>query len=144
MKRIPLPTGKESLDTGELFLDELARRDPSVRAKQAEAAREFYDYKIQGYRHRRGVFQWQLFSSRLIFLVVVLLVFAGIYFAAVQFHVGLGRKGRAREAAAVTEIDASLKGIKVSSPVLGVIILTLSLAFFYLYLVYVYPISEIF
>jgi hypothetical protein len=31
----------------------------------------------------------------------------------------------------------------VSSPVLGVIILVISLGFFYLYLVYVYPISEI-
>jgi len=31
----------------------------------------------------------------------------------------------------------------VSSPVLGVIILVISLAFFYLYLVFVYPIKEI-
>jgi hypothetical protein len=34
--------------------------------------------------------------------------------------------------------------VKVSSPVLGVIILFIALAFFSLYLVYVYPISEIF
>jgi len=31
----------------------------------------------------------------------------------------------------------------VSSPVLGVVILVISLAFFYLYLVHVYPISEL-
>jgi len=31
----------------------------------------------------------------------------------------------------------------VASPVLGVVILVISLAFFYLYLVYVYPIEEI-
>ncbi len=43
-----------------------------------------------------------------------------------------------------TEIVASVKGIKVSSPILGVIILVISLLFFYLYLVYVYPITEIF
>jgi hypothetical protein len=35
-------------------------------------------------------------------------------------------------------------GIKVSSPVLGVVILVISLAFFYFYLVYVYPIENIF
>jgi hypothetical protein len=40
-------------------------------------------------------------------------------------------------------LDLSTAGLKVSSPVLGVIILVISLAFFYLYLVYVYPISEI-
>jgi hypothetical protein len=43
-----------------------------------------------------------------------------------------------------TQFEANFKGIKVSSPVLGVIILTLSLLFFYLYLVYVYPITEVF
>jgi hypothetical protein len=48
------------------------------------------------------------------------------------------------EPESITEFEASAKGIKVSSPVLGVIILVISLAFFYLYLVYVYPISEIF
>ena len=44
----------------------------------------------------------------------------------------------------VTSFSASATGISVSSPVLGVIILVISLAFFYLYLVYVYPISELF
>jgi hypothetical protein len=44
----------------------------------------------------------------------------------------------------VTEIEATLQGLKISSPVLGVIILALSFFFFYLYLKYVYPIHEIF
>jgi hypothetical protein len=131
----------ESLDPGQLFLEDLSRQDPSVRAKQVEAAREYYAYKTQGYRHRRRVFEWQLLSERIIFVAVLVVVLAGLYFAAVQFHIGLRRRGAAP---AVTEISASAEGIKVSSPVLGVIILTLSLAFFYLYLVYVYPISEIF
>ncbi|MET0621610.1 MAG: hypothetical protein ABW250_01385 [Pyrinomonadaceae bacterium] len=43
-----------------------------------------------------------------------------------------------------TQLEASLQGIKVSSPILGVIILALSFLFFYLYLKYVYPINEIF
>jgi hypothetical protein len=41
-----------------------------------------------------------------------------------------------------TDIDINPKGIKISSPVLGVIILTISLAFFYLYLKSVYPIFK--
>jgi uncharacterized membrane protein len=44
----------------------------------------------------------------------------------------------------MTEIQASLQGIKVSSPVLGVIILIISFLFFYLYLVHVYPINDVF
>lgn len=42
----------------------------------------------------------------------------------------------------VTKIEASLQGIKVSSPVLGVIILIISLLFFYLYLIFVYPVKD--
>ena len=43
-----------------------------------------------------------------------------------------------------TELSLSLREVKVRSPVLGVIILTISLAFFYLYLVHVYPIRNVF
>ena len=43
-----------------------------------------------------------------------------------------------------THLELSAKGIVVNSSVLGVIILGLSLAFFYLYLVYVYPIQNVF
>jgi hypothetical protein len=97
------------------------------------------------------VFEWQLFSSKVTFLTVLLLVAAGIVFAAIQFRVGLARRRQdAKENAAqpddkgmVTELELGTTGIKVSSPVLGVIILLISLAFFYLYLVYVYPISEL-
>jgi hypothetical protein len=80
-----------------------------------------------------------------IFVVVLLLVLAGIYFAAIQFHAGLRRRDAADPAhPEETELSLSLKEVKVRSPVLGVIILTISLAFFYLYLVHVYPIRNVF
>lgn len=103
----------------------------------------YYDYRTTGLTHRREVFEWQLFSAKIIFLVVLVLVAAGIYFAAVQFHSGM-RSGGKQEDIPQTEFEASLKGVKVSSPILGVIILSLSLAFFYLYLIYVYPIEDAF
>lgn len=120
--------------------------DPPTKEKYLAALREYYAYHISGLQHRQKVFKWQLISSKVIFVAVLVLVFAGIYFAAVQFHKDLGRKPKkeASESSKVTEFAASVKGIKVSSPILGVIILVISLAFFYLYLVYVYPIKEIF
>jgi hypothetical protein len=42
----------------------------------------------------------------------------------------------------ITEIEASVTGIRVSSPVLGVLILVISFLFFYLYLIYVYPVVD--
>jgi hypothetical protein len=120
-------------------------QDTRVLEKYAEASAEYYQYLASGYRYRHQVFQWQLFSSRVIFAAVLVLVFSGILFAGTQFYVGLRRaKPGALPADAVTEFEASLRGVKVSSPILGVIVLAISLAFFYLYLVYVYPISDIF
>ncbi len=122
-------------------------------AAYEEALRAYYDYRMAGYEHRLAVFQWQDLSTKIIFTVVLVLVFLGMYFAAIQFHVGLRRRpppgpGLPPDAyhpyEEPSEIALSLKGFKVRSPVLGVIVLTISLAFFYLYLVYVYPIRTVF
>jgi len=119
--------------------------DSLTNKKYQAALQEYYDYHIYGLKHRMKVFSWQLFSSKLIFVVVLILVFAGIYFAAVQFHVGIKQaREKSEEYNDRTELSASMEGIKVSSPVLGVIILVISLAFFYFYLVYVFPIEDIF
>jgi hypothetical protein len=115
-------------------------KDAATNHAFLDSAREYYVYKASGLRYRSRVFEWQLFSSRIIFATVILLVASGIVFAAIQFHAGLKRP---RAAVDPTQIDLSAGSIKVSSPVLGVIILVISLAFFYLYLVYVYPISEV-
>jgi hypothetical protein len=115
---------------------------PGTAEAYQAALRAYYEYRRTGYEQRLGVFAWQLLSTKVIFFVVLLLVLAGIYFAAIQFHSGLRRRDGA--APQETELSLSLSEIKVRSPVLGVIILTMSLAFFYLYLVHVYPIRDVF
>lgn len=129
--------------------------DPATRAKYLTAMQRFYEYRANGYAYRSRVFEWQLLSSRVIFIIVLVLVVAGIYFAAAQFHVAMIAARRnllnppAADVAAganplATQLEISAKGVVVNSSVLGVIILGLSLAFFYLYLVYVYPIQNVF
>ena len=134
---ISLPT----VPTG-LSFDSL---DQETRELYLATLREHYLYRSSGYRHRREVFEWQLFSSKVTFYIVILLVLCGIYFSWVQFNIAMkqAKEGKSGEGE-ITEVSASAEGIKISSPVLGVIILTLSLLFFYLYLVHVYPIEEIF
>jgi hypothetical protein len=120
-------------------------QDAATSEDYQQALRSYYTYRKAGYDHRLRVFEWQLLSSRIIFFVVLFLVFVGIYFAAVQFHRGAARPGKTEVSSEdMTELDLSVKGVKVRSPVLGVIILVISLAFFYLYLVYVYPIQNVF
>ncbi|MCP4992950.1 MAG: hypothetical protein GY934_04060 [Gammaproteobacteria bacterium] len=101
-----------------------------------DAYREGLAYYKRGLLHRTDAIKWQHISTQIIFFTVLFLVGSGIYFAWVQFKNGTGSQEN-------NEIEISMQGIKVSSPVLGVIILVLSLAFFYLYLRYVYPINEI-
>jgi hypothetical protein len=110
------------------------------------AFRAGFNYYKSGLAHRQRVFWWQHISGRIIFFVVLGLVVAGVYFAWVQFRHDLDRTDIKGEVQAPQghELELSTSGLKVSSPVLGVIILALSLAFFYLYLIYVYPIVEIF
>lgn len=118
----------------------------STLAMYQDAMYAYYEYRVSGFKHRKEVFAWQLFSTKLIFWCVLFLVFSGICFSAIQFYKSLRREPAegAPPPESVTEFEASAKGLKITSPVLGVIILVISLVFFYLYLVYVYPISEIF
>ena len=134
--------------------------DPTTRARYLTAMQRYYEYRANGYAYRSRVFEWQLLSSRAIFTVVLVLVGAGIYFAAVQFRVAMLAAGKEARRAVIAEtpaadaptgdsplatrLEISAKGVVVNSSVLGVIILALSLAFFYLYLVYVYPIQNVF
>ena len=120
--------------------------DSVTRAIQQDAWRAYFDYKHFGYTYRRSVFSWQLLSSKIIFFVVIVLVLSGIYFAGLQFFhaMRLSKKGADLQKLMASELTASAKEIKVSSPVLGVIILVLSFLFFVLSLKYVYPINETF
>jgi hypothetical protein len=127
--------------------------DQATRQGYLAAMQRYYEYRGNGYAYRSRVFEWQLLSSRLIFLIVLLLVSCGMYFAWLQLRAALLATPRANVADVAvagapnpfaTQLEVSAKGIIVNSSVLGVIILGLSLAFFYLYLVYVYPIQNVF
>jgi len=114
--------------------------DKDTRLAYEKALQDYYRYRSHGLEHRKAVFSWQLFSAKMIFAIVVVLVVSGIVFAGIQFRHGLARSVDNLGG----DIEVKTDGFKVSSPVLGVIILFLSLAFFYLYLVHIYPIENVF
>lgn len=117
------------------------------------------EYKQKANNYRRAVFNWQLISSVVIFIMVLVIVGAGLFFSAKQFDFTIKmweRKAAANNGARtvasesidpVPAFDSTVKvtssSMEVSSPVLGVTILTLSIVFFFLYLRYVYPIGVI-
>jgi hypothetical protein len=127
--------------------------DPQTISKQQEALRAKYDYQTFAFAHAKRTFDFQYRSGRIIFWVVLLIVFSGLAFSAVQFYVGLHHPLESRPMAdgkdpapnneSVSEFEASLQGIKLKSSVLGLLILAMSMVFFYLYLKYVYPITNV-
>jgi len=95
---------------------------------------EYWKYQVKVLEHSRKVYAWQHISSIIIFYVVVFLVLVGVVFSWLQFRAA-AFKGESEE------LDANLKGVKITSSTLGVVILVLSMCFFFLYLRYVYPVN---
>lgn len=118
-----------------------------IEYKQAELA-----YKKNELLYITDVFRWQYKSSIIIFFMVVLVVLTGLVFAGIQFYISMKQMGgKIRKGALVgiqtapadTNLEFTTSGVKVNSSVLGVIILVISIGFFYLYLGHVYPIKVI-
>ena len=101
---------------------------------QADYNREYWLYQRDVLNHSRKVYAWQHISSIIIFFVVIFLVLVGVVFSWLQFKAA-AYKGESEA------LDASMQGVKITSSTLGVIILVLSMCFFYLYLRYVYPVN---
>lgn len=133
----PVPPGsapRESVTGGtlEYLVDDEARE---------RLGTALYETQLWTMRRNASIYAWQDFSTKVIFFTVHALVLVGVFFAGVQFFRGYRAGSASGGGEPVSEVELSTKGVKVSSPFLGVIILVISLGFFYLYLAYVYPIS---
>jgi hypothetical protein len=109
-----------------------------------------FEYKKKALEHRKKSFENNLFESKLIFWIVLSIVVVGILLSIAHFAVGVWVMARTREKsineggeAAINTLELSKDSVKIASPVIGLIILTLSLAFFYFYLKEVYPIKPL-
>ena len=129
------------------YHDALAAYYKSIEAKNLANARtvdSVGSYYVWALKNRESVIERQQVKGSVIFALVVLLVLAGLAFSAIQFRIALKSvKRKNAPAPELTSFKASLAGIEVSSSILGIVILTLSLAFFYLYLTNVYPLVSL-
>lgn len=141
-------------------IDSLQSINPLKYKKMDEEQLEKLEYNIslqKYYReslvNRNKAFTWSHTSSVIIFWMVITIMFFGLIFSAIQFYISmLNAKHQIQnkvqsetdkeETPGPTTLKISLSGLEVNSSVLGIIILVISLAFFYLYLVHVYPVKE--
>jgi hypothetical protein len=106
--------------------------------------------------HEMSAFRLQYYSSITIFILVVVIVSSGLYLSYRQFilserllsqQVKLNQqtieKGDNQPLITNSSLELSKDGVKINSAVIGLIILVISLVFFFLYLKYVYNIDSI-
>lgn len=89
-------------------------------------------YQDASLDHVNRVLAWQLQSSKIIFFITILIVISGLYMSHQHFLRGDDSS---------TRFAIGQKGIEVSSRLIGLVVLIVSLAFFYLYLKEVYPVK---
>ena len=155
VSQVQIPISEPS-STG---LDATMTSDPDYRAAAKQLALNEIRYKLWTNDFAQSQYVWQYRASILIFFLVVALVFAGIYFAWIQFqatlHVAKSISKTPQEPSGSPESEAvadppkaeasefrfGKDGIVIQSSFIGLIILAISFAFFILYLKYVYPIT---
>lgn len=154
--------------------DECPISDAAVQALDSERIAyskhnaAYYDYYRTSFKYRERVFNWQHESTIIIFIMVMLVVLAGLVFSGIHFYRSMQymqavntlliahtkklikqpnmdskpASDPEKPGSADHFVKFSKDGIELRSSVLGVIILGLSIAFFYLYLFFVYPINQ--
>ncbi|MCX7155744.1 MAG: hypothetical protein NTW45_04780 [Rhodocyclales bacterium] len=131
-----------------------------------------YDHQSWMLEYRQKAFEAHHVYTIIVFAIVCGMVLLGMYLSYKEFAIGAARRQRLIErlvqrfrrpaggkaddakagsdqeqsveeqAAAATALEIGTSGVKVTSQVLGVIVLVVSMGFFYLYLKTVYPIQE--
>ncbi|SDW45863.1 hypothetical protein SAMN05444410_1038 [Hydrobacter penzbergensis] len=111
----------------------------SVKEAYNKSLVAYYTYKKNEFHQANNVFYWQLIANKIIFFVAIGLVIAGVWFAGAQFYHSL----KTGEKLSENQLEVSKDGIRLHSSVVGLFILLISLAFFYLYIRFVYPIQKV-
>jgi hypothetical protein len=142
--------------------------EPAIHEECVKAYSEYYRTETSLYAQRRASFDFELASAKMILAAVLLLVLSGLIFAALQFwHAiyGVPAVGPAREGVnggadtlgtlpqptaadsvqndLSSDLEISLTGFKLKSSILGLLLVVVSMGFFYLYIRYVYPIQVV-
>jgi hypothetical protein len=151
-KAVPAQPGQSSPNLGPPFsCDSIS--DKSVHAACLSALEENFTYESERLKHRKWVFRFQLVATNISFVIVMAMIGFGLRFAHIQFSREFPRVSPPTpgdppvppptHVSPITDIEVSLARIKVSSSILGVVILGLAMGFFYLYIRFIFPIQGV-
>lgn len=112
---------------------------PELSLTLEEYKTEQLQWHIYKYEHARKTFNFHHLTTILTFILVHLIVIVGLYLTWLQFH----RDSGSDPGAEPHELSIGKDGLKIRSSVIGLIVLALSLGFYYLYLKNVYPVTYV-
>ena len=134
--------------------EELARQCREARAAELLYARQYYESQGRDLELRQQAFEWHAFSTKALFWCVITITGVGLALSWREFgkyyeprlRKQPGPPGAAEPAAEVppqSVVKVGAQGLEVTSSLIGFLVLSVSLAFFYLYVVNVYPLYEL-
>jgi len=123
-----------------------------------KAYAEYYKTYLDGLAATQlRTFNWQFWTSVVLLVVVVVICISGVIFSGFQLYSATAQDFRGRNADRLNadhlaankpdqlaaNVELSWQSVRVTSSVIGLVVLVISLAFFYLFLKDVYPISAV-
>jgi hypothetical protein len=110
--------------------------DPELRSAYVEAKKKEYQYIAKVMELNIEAFNAQRWSSYAILFLVVVVVISGISFSGFQLWKSISVAGVQTS----SELELSAAKVRITSSVVGIVVLTISLAFLYIYALQVYQI----
>lgn len=146
-----------TLTTGGLVTENQMVKDPSINLEEQiiNLIREVQYLKSDRYKteeqyHKKyyehlekkldinlSGFEWQQKAANYLMFLVVIVVLTGLVFSGYQ----IWKASRIKDFGESSSIELSVQKIKITSSVVGIIVLTISIAFFYLFLIEVYRVK---
>jgi hypothetical protein len=113
-----------------------ASTDPNLRAAYVEAKKKEYEYIAKVMELNIEAFNAQRWSAYAILFLVTVVVISGISFSGFQLWKSISVAGVQTN----NELEVSASKVRITSSVVGIVVLTISLAFLYIYTMQVYQI----
>ena len=129
-----------------------------VNKKTKNLEEEQYKHAIWALKYQEKIYEYQHISSIVLLFVSLIVLICGLYFSYMQFkdrtdHIypnkatknlseNIDSNNIKKNDESKTSLKIGMAGIEISSSIIGLLILCVSLAFFYLYIANIYPVVD--
>jgi len=106
---------------------------------EMQYTKKYYEYLAKKADLNLAQFEWQRTASERLLWLVVVVVFSGVAFSGYQ----LWRASKTNDLPGDSSIEIAVQKVKITSSVVGVIVLAISIIFFYFFLIEVYRVKVV-